>query len=89
MYRYVDSLDDLLDLREWFGQQPKYVAMDTETSGLDVHARDFRVRLIQFGNTTDAWVMDGERWVGFVQDILRDYHGCSSGGRNQVPVGEG
>ncbi len=74
MYRYVDSLDDMLDLREWFGHQP-YVAMDTETSGLNVHARDFRVRLIQFGNKTDAWVMDGEDWKGFVKDILRDYKG--------------
>ena len=74
MYRYVDSLDDMLDLREWFGHQP-YVAMDTETSGLNVHARDFRVRLVQFGNKTDAWVMDGENWKGFVKDILRDYQG--------------
>lgn len=74
MYRYADSLDDLLDLREWFHRQP-YVAMDTETTGLDVHARDFSVRLIQFGNKNEAWVMHGERWIGFVQDILRDYQG--------------
>lgn len=74
MYRYVNTLDDLLDLREWFGLQP-YVAMDTETTGIDVHARDFRVRLIQFGNKTDAWVMDGEDYKGFVKDILREYKG--------------
>lgn len=74
MYRYVETIDDLLDLKEWFGRQP-YVAMDTETSGLNVHAHDFRVRLIQFGNTTDAWVMDGEDWRGFVKDILREYQG--------------
>lgn len=74
MYRYLHTLDDMLDLREWFGHQP-YVAMDTETSGLNVHAPDFRVRLIQFGNKTDAWVMDGEDWKGFVKDILREYKG--------------
>ena len=74
MYRYVSTLDDMLDLREWFGRQP-YVAMDTETSGLNVHSRDFRVRLVQFGNKTDAWVMDGEDWRGFVKDILREYQG--------------
>lgn len=74
MYRYVSTLDDMLDLREWFGCQP-YVAMDTETSGLNVHSRDFRVRLVQFGNKTDAWVMDGEDWRGFVKDILREYQG--------------
>lgn len=74
MYRYVDSLDDLLDLREWFGRQP-YVALDTETSGLDVHAPNFHVRLIQFGNKDDAWVMDCENWLGFVKDILNTYKG--------------
>lgn len=74
MYRSVNTLDDLLDLRTWFGHQP-YVALDTETTGLDVHSRNFRVRLIQFGNKTDAWVMDFERWPGFVVDMLRDYKG--------------
>jgi DNA polymerase-1 len=74
MYRYVDNLDDLLDLQEWFGRQP-YVALDTETTGLNVYAPNFHVRLIQFGNKTEAWVMDCMRWIGFVQDILRDYTG--------------
>lgn len=62
MYRYVETIDDLLDLKEWFGRQP-YVALDTETSGLNVHARDFHVRLIQFGNRDDAWVMNCEDWI--------------------------
>lgn len=74
MYRYVDGIDDMLDLREWFGNQP-YVCLDTETSGLDTHARDFHVRLIQFGNKDDAWVMDCENWLGFIKDILREYKG--------------
>jgi len=74
MYKYVDTLDDLLDLRAWFGRQ-RYVAMDTETTGLNVHAPDFKIRLIQFGSTHEAYVMDGERWPGFVKDILRDYEG--------------
>lgn len=74
MYRFIDSLDGALDLRDWFHRQP-YVALDTETSGLDVHARDFHVRLIQFGNKTEAWVMECEPWVGFVRELLRDYKG--------------
>jgi DNA polymerase-1 len=74
VYRYIDSLDGALDLRDWFHRQP-YVALDTETSGLDVHARDFHVRLIQFGNKTEAWVMDCEPWAGFVKELLRDYQG--------------
>lgn len=74
MYRYIDSLDGAFDLRDWFHRQP-YVALDTETSGLDVHARDFHVRLIQFGNKTDAWVMECEPWIGFIKELLRDYKG--------------
>lgn len=74
MYRFVDTLDDVLDLREWFGRQP-YVALDTETTGVNVFDNDFHVRLIQFGNTTDAWVMDCERWIGFVDDMMRVYDG--------------
>jgi DNA polymerase-1 len=74
MYRYVDTLDDILDLREWFGRQP-YIALDTETTGVNVFDKDFHVRLIQFGNKNDAWVMHGERWTGFVDDILRDFQG--------------
>ncbi len=75
MYRYVDSLDDLLDLRAWFGLNPGYIALDTETTGLNVFDPKFRVRLIQFGNKTEAWVMDYERWPGFVNDMMRDYEG--------------
>ncbi len=74
MYRFIDDLDGALDLRDWFHRQP-YVALDTETSGLDVHAPNFHVRLIQFGNKTDAWVMDCEQWPGFVKDLLRTYRG--------------
>lgn len=74
MYKYVETLGDALDLRDWFHRQP-YVALDTETSGLDVHARDFHVRLIQFGNKTEAWVMNCEGWIDFIKDLLRDYQG--------------
>lgn len=74
MYKYVDSIDDVLDLRAWFGRQP-YIALDTETTGVNVYDPNFHVRLIQFGNKTDAWVMDCERWVGFIDDTLRMYGG--------------
>jgi DNA polymerase-1 len=74
LYKYVDTLDDLLDLRAWFGRQP-YVAFDTETTGVNPHERDFHVRLAQFGNKDDAWVMDGERWKGFIDDTFRLYDG--------------
>lgn len=74
MYRYVDSLDDLLDLRAWFGRQP-YVAFDTETTGVNHYERGFKIRLAQFGNKDDAWVMDGERWKGFIDDTFQMYDG--------------
>lgn len=74
MYRYIDTLDDMLDLREWLSHQP-YIALDTETTGVNVYGSDFHVRLIQIGNKDDAWVMHGERWTGFVDTILRMFRG--------------
>lgn len=74
MYRYIDDIDGLLDLREWFYRQP-YVALDTETTGVNTYASDFHVRLLQLGNANEAWVMDGERWVGFIDELIQNYEG--------------
>lgn len=46
---------------DWLPRQP-YVAVDTETSGHDVYTLQFRVRLIQIGSATDAWLFDWDGW---------------------------
>lgn len=74
MYRYVDTVDEIVDLKNWFSEQ-SYVAFDTETTGLNTYEPGFNVRLMQFGNANEAWVMDCGRWVGFIDDIFRDFRG--------------
>lgn len=54
--RVVSSTDDTSMFLDWVDRQ-EAVAVDTETTGLDLFSDTFRVRAIQFGNTTEAWVL--------------------------------
>jgi DNA polymerase I len=38
------------------------IAVDTETSGLDIYSVGHRLRLIQFGSATEAWVLRSDRF---------------------------
>lgn len=46
------------------------VALDTETSGLDVFSDGYRLRTVQFGDTRDAWVIHWERGGHFRRAAL-------------------
>lgn len=74
MLRVVHGLDDAIEMRQWLHKQPT-VAMDTETTGVDVFAPGFKVRLTQFGTKDEAWVIPTEGWEGFVGELIRDYDG--------------
>lgn len=76
MLRVVKTIDDLVDLRDWFDAQGRgFVALDTETTGVDTFARDFQVRIIQFGNTKEAWVVPFEPWTGPIQNLIDRFPG--------------
>ena len=74
MLRVVKGIDDALDLRDWLYRQP-VVAVDTETTGLDIYSADYRVRLTQFGTTTEAWVLPTEGWEGYLNTLIAGYPG--------------
>lgn len=74
MLRIVKGIDDALDLRDWLHRQGE-VAVDTETTGIDVFEPDFRVRLTQFGTTTESWVLPTEGWEGFLNSLIAGYTG--------------
>jgi DNA polymerase-1 len=74
MLRVVQSFDDAVDFREWFGRQ-RVVALDTETTGVDIYSPGFRVRTIQFGNTGEAWVLELDQWVGLVKELITRFDG--------------
>jgi DNA polymerase-1 len=54
--------DDLRAFMEWAKRQP-VLAFDCETTGLDVFSDSFRLRTVQFGTETEAWVILWE-WGG-------------------------
>jgi DNA polymerase-1 len=72
--RVVKTIDDAIDLREWLGHQ-SVVALDTETTGINVYDPDFAVRTVQFGNCDEAWVVPFAPWVGVVNELLSRYDG--------------
>ncbi|QJD49859.1 DNA polymerase I [Microbacterium phage AvGardian] len=47
------------------------IALDTETTGLQVFGRGFGIRLVQFGNTREAWVLQWELFQGWITTALR------------------
>lgn len=61
----IHDRQDLPEFVSWLGRQPM-VAVDTETTGLDSNAREFRLRTIQFGNPEEAYVLPIEEMQGGV-----------------------
>ncbi|MFI9206176.1 DNA polymerase [Streptomyces sp. NPDC053048] len=47
------------------------IALDTETSGLDVFSDGYRLRTVQFGDAHDAWVIHWERGGHFRRAALK------------------
>lgn len=74
--RVVEDMDDLQDFAEWLDGKPT-LAVDTETTGLEIFSDDFRVRTIQIGVCLEAWVLPIEELQltdGEVARILKDRH---------------
>jgi len=53
--------DEDLDQFVSFVKANPVLAFDTETTGLDIYSNRFRVRLAQFGNANESWVLPVER----------------------------
>jgi len=72
---FVDSFDDVLRFRTWLSNSRgrRVLAIDTETTGLDVNADDFRIRLAQFGTENEAWVVNCEKWAGVAREVIETY----------------
>ncbi|MEV7360379.1 DNA polymerase [Kitasatospora sp. NPDC091276] len=68
-----ETPEDLQEFREWLDRARRRgpVAVDTETTGLDIHGPSFRLRTVQFGDAHDAWVILYERG-GYHEAYARD-----------------
>ncbi|MET9425622.1 DNA polymerase [Streptomyces sp. NPDC006540] len=54
---------DLQDFADWWDDADARgpIALDTETTGLDIFRTGYRLRTVQFGDRTTAWVIHWER----------------------------
>ncbi|MGW9170123.1 DNA polymerase [Streptomyces decoyicus] len=59
----VETEDDLPAFQTFIERNRRLLGWDTETTGLDWwnHDRDFRIRLAQFGNARESFVLPAER----------------------------
>lgn len=70
----VEDYGEVTEFLAWVGNQ-EVVAVDTETTGLDIFSDDYRVRLVQFGTSHEAWVIPvelGEEYEAVVRQALSD-----------------
>ncbi|TCO56879.1 DNA polymerase [Actinocrispum wychmicini] len=71
----VQSDADLTGFRDFVRQHLRALAVDTETTGLDIYSATHKLRLIQFGTTREAWVLPVEHGGQIQEDTRRALRG--------------
>ncbi len=69
---YVDSVAEADALISWLGERREtdFIAMDTETTGLNEYAADAKVRLVQIGDMHTGWAFRWDRWAGLFFEVM-------------------
>lgn len=62
--RVPETARDLTVLWDWLDRQHT-IAVDTETTGLDIYSEDHRLRLIALATPKEAWVIPWETWWSY------------------------
>ncbi|AIT13361.1 DNA polymerase I [Mycobacterium phage Equemioh13] len=65
----VETPEDLAGFRDFIRAHLNCLAVDTETTGLDIYSDTFECRLVQFGTQSEAWVVPVELGDEFVNDV--------------------
>jgi len=76
--RVPETLADLDEFLMWVAAAEKAgpIALDTETSGLDVYSTGYRLRTVQFGDRRVGWVLHWERGGRFREVALEVLRRC-------------
>lgn len=71
----VRTSTDFVEFLAWLRTRDgRFLALDTETSDADaLYTSQFRVRLIQIGDTQDAWVFPWDTWGRAAAQALLEY----------------
>lgn len=62
--------EKVADFWAWLTSHTDWIAADTETTGLDVYAPGFKIRLFQFGDDTSGWAIPFQDWRGLIVAAL-------------------
>ena len=54
----------------WLAATPGIIALDTETTGLDIFSPGYACRLVQFGSATEAYVLRVDRFADTIRRAL-------------------
>ena len=65
----VENHHDASEFMEWLSRQ-SLVAVDTETSGLEIFSPGFELYCVQFGSADTAYVLDGRQWARTLEIAL-------------------
>lgn len=69
---YVPDHEGELDgFRAFLAQGDKVLGFDTETTGLDIYSPGHGLRVAQFGNGREAWVLRADRFADEIRAALR------------------
>lgn len=66
----VESDEDLGGFIDFIRANKRCLAVDTETTGLDIYSSSFRLRLVQFGNDHESWVLPVELGGGIPENAV-------------------
>lgn len=65
-----ENEDDCRLFRDWvLSNRTDTIALDTETTGLDIFSPGFKLRTVQFGTGREAWVLHWEKGGVFRQSV--------------------
>jgi DNA polymerase-1 len=68
---YPESRQDLAGFDSFISQGDKVLCVDSETTGLDIFSPGYGLRLVQFGNATEAWVLRADQFRDQIIRVLR------------------
>lgn len=69
----VDSIDEAMNLKRWMSERRPFIAVDTETQGLQWWRH--RPRLLQVGDPKEAWAIPWDLWGGAILEVLGEFDG--------------
>lgn len=59
----LETEEDLEPFWDWFRDHGDRIAVDSETTGLDIFSDDYRIRTVQFGDDRVGWVLPVEKFA--------------------------